>query len=91
MQDGKNDSKTVKSSVRGSEAVESIIREARREGRVGHTGLVLCEFCDNPASLSLSLEIGTAMCAPCCLGEADSYDDSDLITVSAEMAEEDNG
>lgn len=45
--------------------------------------LVLCENCDNPASLSLSLELSWTACAPCVWGEADSLDAADLIAVES--------
>jgi hypothetical protein len=43
------------------------------------SGLVLCENCDNPASRSLSKEVGWVGCAPCITGESDSFDPEDLI------------
>ncbi len=43
--------------------------------------LVLCDNCDNPASWSLSKAVGWVGCAPCILGEADSFDTDDLIAV----------
>jgi hypothetical protein len=42
-------------------------------------GLILCDNCDTPASWSLSVAVGWVGCGPCILGEADSFDDGDLI------------
>lgn len=57
-----------------------IISRARRMGRIRH-GLVLCDNCENPASLSLSLDMSWTCCAPCVWGEADSFDPEDVIYV----------
>jgi len=61
-----------------------IITRAKRIKRISPEGLVLCDNCDTPASLSLSLEVGWTCCAPCCLGEADAFDPTDLIVVDPE-------
>ena len=60
--------------------VEQIIKRARRMGRV-ENGLVLCDNCDTPASKSLSVDMSWTGCAPCMLGEADAFDEADLIAV----------
>lgn len=62
--------------------VERIIRRARNMGRI-RDGLVICDNCDTPASRELSLALSWTCCAPCALGEADAFDDSDLISVEA--------
>jgi hypothetical protein len=58
--------------------LEKIIARARKLDRI-NGGLVLCGNCDNPASKSISLRLGWTCCAPCALGEADSFDSNDLI------------
>lgn len=60
---------------------EEIINTAKKLGRLSPLGLVLCENCDTPASLSLSQEIGWIGCSPCITGEADSFDDEDLVAL----------
>ena len=59
-------------------SLEEVISEARKKRRI-KDGLVLCENCDNPASASLSQALSWTGCAPCVWGEADSFDDKDLI------------
>ncbi len=54
--------------------IEQIIKRAQRMGRI-KDGLVLCDNCDTPASLSLALNMSWTPCAPCVFGEADSFDD----------------
>lgn len=61
-------------------SADLIIAEARRKGRI-KDGLVLCELCDTPAARSLSQALSWTGCAPCILGEADSFDSEDLIHV----------
>jgi hypothetical protein len=58
----------------------AIVARALRQGRIAG-GLVLCDLCDNPASLQLSLVLGWTACAPCAWGEADSFDNEDVIPV----------
>lgn len=41
--------------------------------------LVLCSTCETPASWESSIDMGEIVCSPCVFGEADSFDDSDLI------------
>ncbi len=60
--------------------IKKIIEKASRTGRI-KDGLVLCENCETPASRSLSLSLSWTCCAPCALGEADSFDPKDLISV----------
>ena len=43
--------------------------------------LVLCDNCDTPASWEMSVKLGWIGCMPCITGEADSFDDSDLIAL----------
>lgn len=62
--------------------LEQIIARAKRMKRIRH-GLVLCDTCGTPASKDLSVKLGWTCCATCALGEADSFDDADLITVEA--------
>lgn len=62
--------------------IEKIIQRARRMGRI-KDWLVLCDLCDTPASMSLALNMSWTPCAPCAFGEADSFDDQDLIVVPA--------
>ncbi len=57
-----------------------IIARAKRDGRV-KDGLVICENCVNPASMDLSISLHWTACAPCVWGEADSFDEGDLIAV----------
>lgn len=61
--------------------VEKLIHKAIALKRV-KGGLVLCGDCDNPASKTASLQFSRLVCAPCAYGEADSFDDSDLIAVA---------
>jgi hypothetical protein len=58
--------------------IEKIIKRARKIGRI-RDGLVLCDNCDTPASASISQAVGWTSCAPCTFGEADSFDETDLI------------
>lgn len=58
--------------------VARIIARAQRTGRI-KDGLVLCDNCDTPASKLLSADLGWAACGPCVWGEADSFDENDLI------------
>jgi hypothetical protein len=44
--------------------------------------LVTCENCDNPASKSLSKEVGWIGCAPCITGESKSFDSDDLVSAN---------
>lgn len=60
--------------------LEKIIFKAKHSGRIAN-GLVLCDNCDTPASRSLSLAMSWVPCAPCCWGDADSFDAADLIQV----------
>ena len=60
---------------------EAILARAKKLGRLSEHGLVLCENCDTPASLSLSQIVGWVGCSPCITGEADSFDDEDLIAL----------
>ena len=62
--------------------IDRIIKRAVRLGNV-KDGLVLCDNCENPASRSLSLNMSWTPCAPCVFGEADSFDETDLIAVPA--------
>lgn len=57
---------------------EQIISKAKRMKLV-KDGLVRCENCDNPASLSLSKSLSWIACAPCVWGESDSLDETDFI------------
>jgi hypothetical protein len=42
--------------------------------------LLLCGNCGSmPASASMSIAVGWIGCAPCITGEADSFDDEDLV------------
>jgi hypothetical protein len=62
-------------------SVEQVIAEAcHREGGIKGE-LVICEHCDNPASLSLSTALSWTGCAIGILGESDAFDDGDLIAV----------
>lgn len=60
--------------------ISRIIERARRTGRI-RDNLVLCENCDTPADRELSQELGWTCCAPCVWGEADSFNDNNLILV----------
>jgi hypothetical protein len=42
-------------------------------------GLLLCTNCGSPASASMSVAVGWIGCAPCITGEAESFDDGDLV------------
>jgi hypothetical protein len=53
---------------------------ARKNGRI-RDGLLLCDNCDTPASLSLSRALHWTACGPCATGEADSLDPADFIHV----------
>ena len=46
--------------------------------------IVYCSNCQTPASKSLSEAVGWIGCAPCITGEADSFDDDDLIVIESE-------
>ena len=66
-------------SVRANKIIiDKIIARARRMGRI-REGLVLCDNCDISASASVSKVVGWTSCAPCTFGEADSFDEQDLI------------
>lgn len=65
-------------------SLSQIIHTAKKNHRIAD-GLVLCDLCDNPASLSLSLAMSWTGCAPCMFGEADSFDSSDLIAVDSRV------
>lgn len=60
---------------------ELIKAEPRLEGDEAHfeNGLLLCTNCGSPASASLSVAVGWIGCGPCVTGEADSFDDGDLV------------
>ncbi len=60
--------------------IMKIIARAKRMGHI-RGGLVICDNCDTPASKKWSQAISWTACAPCALGEADSFDSSDLIHV----------
>lgn len=65
-------------------SLKTIIASAKRNKRVdAKTGLVLCDNCDTPASKSLSMGMSWTGCAPCFVGEADSFDASDLISIAS--------
>jgi hypothetical protein len=50
-------------------------------------GLLLCtNYCNTPASASLSVAVGWIGCAPCITGEAGSFDEEDLILEEARAA-----
>lgn len=68
-----------------SKKLAKIIARAKKNGRI-RDGLVLCENCDTPASMDLSLSLSWTCCAPCVWGEADSFDSADLISVEAPNA-----
>ena len=57
-----------------------LVSRARRMKRI-RDGVVLCDNCGNPASLSLSLDLSWTCCAPCVWGEADSFDPEDVLRV----------
>ncbi len=69
--------------------IEKIIARAKRRGRI-KDGLVLCDNCDTPASLSCSLALSWTGCAPCVWGESDSFDEDDLIPVDQVLSPERN-
>jgi len=60
--------------------IDRIIARAIQQGNVKNN-LVICDNCNTPASKSLSLAMSWTGCAPCMLGEADSFDPADLIHV----------
>lgn len=60
--------------------INRIIKRARHMGRI-RDGLVLCDICGKPASKELSQLLSWTVCAPCMLGEADSLDPNDFISV----------
>lgn len=65
---------------------ELIEREPRIADEKPHfeDGLLLCgNLCGTPASASLSIAVGWIGCGPCITGEADSFDDEDLILEEA--------
>jgi len=64
-------------------SVAQVIAEAIKRHRV-KDGLVLCDLCDTPASLSLSTSLSWTGCAICVWGEASSFDEADLIPVDPE-------
>jgi hypothetical protein len=44
------------------------------------SGLLLCtNYCNTPASATMSIAVGWIGCAPCITGEAGSFDDGDLV------------
>jgi hypothetical protein len=57
-----------------------VVERAKRTGRI-KGGVVLCDNCDTPASKSLARKMSWVGCAPCILGESDSFDPKDLIHV----------
>jgi len=61
-------------------SIAKLIARAFRLKRVKND-LVLCDDCDTPASKSLSTALSRGVCAPCALGEADSFNADDLISV----------
>jgi hypothetical protein len=62
----------------------AIQRSARnRKGGV-KDGLVICENCDAPASLSGSMAVGWTGCGPCIFGEANSLDPEDFIAAEVQ-------
>lgn len=60
---------------------ELIEKEPRliREPAEFENGLLLCNNCESPASALMTIAIGWVGCAPCITGEADSFDEEDLI------------
>lgn len=62
--------------------IGAIIRRAERLGRI-KDGLVLCDNCNTPASMDLSLRMSWTCCAPCVWGESYSFDPDDLIRVES--------
>jgi len=62
-----------------SELIEQEPRIAREKARFAADGLLLCTNCGTPASASMSIAVGWIGCGPCVTGEADSFDDGDLV------------
>ena len=60
---------------------EIVKQEPRLKNNNGRfkDGLLICENCETPASASLSIAVGWIGCGPCITGEADSFDDGDLV------------
>jgi hypothetical protein len=50
-------------------------------------GLLLCgNRCGTPASASMSVAVGWIGCAPCITGEAESFDEEDLVLEEMRVA-----
>lgn len=67
--------------------IKAELRLAREKPTFREDGLLLCgNGCGTPASASLSVAVGWIGCGPCITGEADSFDDEDLVLEWAEVA-----
>jgi hypothetical protein len=69
------------------EMIKAEPRIAREKPAFTDYGLLLCRNrCGTPASASMSVAVGWIGCAPCITGEADSFDEDDLVIEEARMA-----
>jgi hypothetical protein len=63
-----------------AELIKQEPRIVREKPTFTDQGLLLCgNRCGTPASASLSIAVGWIGCGPCVTGEADSFDDEDLV------------